>query len=135
MTTHAVATFTLDAWDQETWDDAEGATLAKARVTKTFSGDIEATSIAQLLLCTAGEGSAVYVGLERIVGSVHGRAGTFVLHHTATATGGEQSGSWTVAPESGTGELWGLRGVASISIDADGGHTFTLDYDIDRLTD
>lgn len=130
MTTHAVATFTLDSWDQEPWDEAEGATLARARVTKTFSGDVEGTSVAELLLCTAGEGSAVYVGLERIVGLLHGRAGTFVLHHTAIATGGEQAGSWTVAPESGTDELWGLRGDATISIDAGGGHAFTLDYDL-----
>ena len=130
MTSHAAATFTLDEWDQETWDEAEGAILAKARVVKTFSGDLEGTSVARLLLCTAGEGSAVYVGLERIVGSLQGRTGTFVLHHTATATGGEQSGSWTVVPESGTAELWGLRGDATISIDADGNHLFTLDYEL-----
>ncbi len=131
MITSAAATFTLDEWDQETWDEAEGAILAKARVVKTFSGDVEGTSVAQLLLCTAGEGSAVYVGLERIVGTVHGRTGTFVLHHTATASGGEQTGSWTVVPESGTAELWGLRGDASISIDADGNHLFTLDYHLE----
>ena len=129
MTTRAIAAFTLDSWDQETWDEAEGATLARARVTKTFSGDVEGTSVAELLLATAGEGSAAYVGLERVVGSVHGRAGTFVLHHTATETGGRQSGSWTVVADSGTGELSGLRGDAEISIDADGGHVFILDYD------
>jgi len=130
MTSHAVATFTLDRWDQEAYDEAEGAVLARARVTKTFLGDIEGTSSAELLLAQAEGGSAAYVGLERVVASVHGRAGTFVLHHSATMTGGGHEASWTVVPDSGTGELGGLRGTADIAVDADGGHTFTLDYDL-----
>lgn len=129
----AEATFTLDSWDQAAYDEAVhdelgGAILARARVTKTWVGDIEGTSTAELLLATAGEGSAAYVGLERIVGSVLGRRGSFVLHHTATATA--QSATWSVVPDSGTGDLAGLRGTAQIAIDADGGHSFTLDFEL-----
>lgn len=79
------------------------------------------------------EGSAAYVGFERIVGRVYGRTGSFILHHTASSASsrGEQSASWSVAPDSGTDELHGLRGEAQIVNESDGGHTFTLDYDLE----
>jgi hypothetical protein len=68
--------------------------------------------------------------MERIEGRINGRAGSFVLHHSATADRGAQAASWTVVPDSGTGELRGLRGQARIDVSPDGGHTFTLDYDL-----
>jgi hypothetical protein len=131
MSTQATGTFTLDTWEAQPYDEREGATLTRTHVTKTFSGEIEGRSTAELLMANAQDGSAAYVGFERIIGSIHGRVGTFVLHHNATMSRGTQSASWTVVPESGTGELRGLRGEARITQDADGGHTFTLDYDLD----
>ena len=74
-----------------------------------------------LLAYGAEEGSAAYVGFERVVRRVHGRPGSFVLHHTAT---------WSVVPDTGTGGLLGLRGEAEISVAPDGGHSFSLDYDL-----
>ena len=81
----------------------------------------------------AEEGSAAYVGFERVVGHVHGRSGSFVLHHTASSAGpsGERSAAWSVVPGSATGELRGLRGEARIINEPDGGHSFTLDYDFE----
>ncbi|MEU8269376.1 DUF3224 domain-containing protein [Sphaerisporangium sp. NPDC049002] len=76
------------------------------------------------------EGSAAYVGFERFTGGVHGRKGSFVLHHTATGSAGEQSLSWTILPDSGTGELLGIRGGGQIIPD-DGEHFFHLDYELD----
>ena len=131
MTTRASGTFDVEGFDQEPYDDREGATLSRARLTKTFKGDVEATSSVEMLMAVAQEGSAAYVAFERIVGAVHGRSGSFVLHHSATSSGGGQSGTWTVVPDSGTGDLRGLRGEAQIVIEPDGGHTFTLDYEID----
>jgi hypothetical protein len=87
----------------------DGVSLSRTRVTKTFTGDIQGTSTAELLMAQAPEESAAYVGMERIVGTVNGRAGSFVLHHSATADRGAQSTSWTVVPDSGTGELRGIR--------------------------
>ena len=77
------------------------------------------------------EGSAAYVGLERVTGSVHGRPGSFVLTHSAAMERGEGKSSLDVVPGSGTGELRGLRGEASISVEPGGGHSFTLDYDFE----
>ena len=127
--TKATGTFTIESWEATPYDEAEGATLSRTRVTKTFAGEIAGTSTAELLMAMAQDGSAAYVGLERIMGRVHGREGSFVLHHSATMTKDAQSASWTVVPDSGTGELRSLRGTAVITNEPDGGHTFTLEYE------
>lgn len=130
MSTRATGTFTIDAWEPTPYDEREGATLTRTRVTKTFHGEIEGQSTAELLMASTPEGSAAYVGFERIVGRIHGHAGSFVLHHNATMAHGTASASWTVVPDSGTGDLAGLRGEAQIGDGPDGGHSFTLDYEL-----
>ena len=131
MTTRATGDFVIDIWDQQPYDEASGASLARTRVTKTFRGEIEGTSTAELLMANARNGSMAYVGFERITATIHGRSGSFILHHNAVASAEGQSASWTILPHSGTGELESLRGQATITIEPDGGHTFTLDYDLD----
>jgi hypothetical protein len=126
----ATATFVIDSWTPEPAEEQDGVTLTPTRVTKTFHGDVEGQSTADLLMAQAQEESAAYVGFERISGRVHGRAGTFVLHHTATRARSEQSATWSVLPDSGTGELLGLRGEAKIGVNPDGTHTFTLEYEL-----
>ena len=131
MGTHAAGTFEIDSWEEEPFDEREGARLTRTRLTKTFYGDVGGESTAELLMAYAAEeGSAAYVGFERLVGSVHGRSGSFVLHHTASSggTSGEPSATSSVVPGSGTGELRGLRGEARIINEPDGGHSFELDY-------
>ena len=130
MTESAKGTFTIDGWDQETFDEAEGATLAQATVTKTFTGDLAGTSSTRILMCTTQvETSAAYVGFERFSGTVGGRAGTFVLHHSATADADAgQALHWAIVPDSGTGDLRTIRGTGQITVDPDGGHTYTLEY-------
>ena len=130
MSRHAAATFDLDTWDEEPYDEQEGAKLTRAHVTKTFHGDLEGRGTVEVLMAYAQEGSAAYVGLERITGTLHGRAGSFVLHHTAIRSGDGESTTWTVVPDSGTGDLRGLRGEGRITVEPGGGHTFTLDYEL-----
>jgi hypothetical protein len=131
MSNHATATFDIDSWDQQPYDENEGATLSRVRLTKTFHGDLEGNSTADLLMAgSPDQSSRVYVGLERLAVSLHGRSGTFVLHHTAIGAPDMQSVAWTVVPGMGTGELAGLRGHAQITNEPDGGHTFTLDYEL-----
>ncbi len=131
MSYHAIGTFEIDSWDEEPYDERNGVKLTRTRLTKTFRGDVEGESTAELLMAYgAEEGSAAYVGFERVVGRVNGRPGSFVLHHTASS-GGEPSASWSVVPDSGTDELSGLSGEARISNEPDGGHTFELDYELD----
>jgi hypothetical protein len=128
---YATSTFTVDGWDEEPLGAADGVELARARVTKTLTGEIEGTSVTEILITKAREGSAAYVGVERIDGRVGGRGGTFVIQHAAMADRGNQSGTWTVVPDSGTGELTALRGEAVVAVDAHGTHTLALDYTLE----
>ncbi len=130
----ATSSFTVDGWDPQPFDDQarapEGVQLSRTRIAKTFSGDIEGTGVVQSVMAVAPQGSAGYVGIELIVASVHGRSGSFVLQHAATADRGTQSGSWTIVPDSGTGELAGLSGTGEIIVTPEGDHTFILDYEL-----
>ncbi|MEA2639326.1 MAG: hypothetical protein QOF51_720 [Chloroflexota bacterium] len=130
MATRATGTFTVDSWDGDSYDEGEGATLARARLTKTFQGEVEGTSIADLLTAQASEGSAGYVAIERFSGALHGRSGSFVLQHSGTAERGATSARVSVVPDSATGDLRGLRGEAEIIVAPDGGHTIVLDYEL-----
>jgi hypothetical protein len=130
----AISGFTVDAYEPSPFDEQaevpEGFQLSRTRIAKTFSGDLAGTSVTQAVMAVTQEGSAGYVAIELIVASLQGRQGSFLLQHSATATRGAQSGSFTIVPDSGTGRLAGLSGQGDIAVDADGVHTFTLDYDL-----
>ncbi len=130
MTNQATGTFTIDSWEDEPFVEQGDVKLSRVRVTKTFSGEVEGTSTAALVMAGAQEGSAAYVGLEQFMVSVQGRSGSFVLQHSATMTKDSQSLTLTVVPDSGTGDLLGLRGEGRIEIDTEGGHTLILDYEL-----
>ena len=127
----ATATFDIDDWKNEPIDDGDGTPRGRAHVTKTFRGGLDGHSTAELLLAgTPVEGSRAYVAIERITGLLGGRAGTFLLQHSARGRRGAQEAEWTIVADSGTGELTGLSGTAEITVSADGGHTITFDYDL-----
>jgi Protein of unknown function (DUF3224) len=97
-------------------------------IDKKFHGDLEATSKGEMLTAvTQVKGSAGYVAIERVSGTLHGRSGTFVLQHTGTATRGAHQLSVTVVPDSGTGQLVGLAGTMTIH-NADGKHSYDFEY-------
>ena len=131
MEERAEGTFEIGTWEEASYDEREGTRLSRTLVTKVFRGGVEGESRADLLMAYGAEqGSAAYVGLERVVGTVHGRSGSFVLSHNATMERGEGKANLSVVPGSGTGELRGLRGEARISVGPDGGHSFELDYEL-----
>jgi hypothetical protein len=125
----AQSTFEVSGWDQEDYEKTDGATFARARVTKTFTGEIEGTSWAELLLVGTADGPAAYTAQESFTGTVAGRSGTFASQHGAVSL--EEGVVWTIVSGSGTGELAGLRGTGKLEIDDEGTHHFTLDYEID----
>ena len=103
-------------------------------IDKALHGDLDATSKGQMLAYLSDvKGSGVYVAIERVTGTLQGRTGTFVLHHTGTMKRGAQNLTITVAPDSGTGELKGLAGSMTIKIEADGKHLYQFDYTIEPL--
>jgi hypothetical protein len=102
MSQQATGTFEIEDWDERPYDEHEGTKLTRTHVTKTFHGDVRGTSTAELLMAYgAVEGSAAYASFERIVGSVDGRSGGFVLHHTAPPHRGRRNrprGPWCRIP-------------------------------------
>lgn len=97
-------------------------------IDKQFKGGLEGTSSGEMLAVMTGvEGSAGYVAMERVTGTLGGRAGTFALQHSGTMTRGTPALTVTVVPDSGTGELEGLSG--EMTIDVTGGkHAYTFSY-------
>lgn len=105
-----------------------GAKLGRMSIDKQISGDLVATTVGQMLSAgTEIKGSAGYVAIERVEGTLHGKHGSFVLQHTGTMNRGAPSLSVTVVPDSGTGELLGLAGDFKIII-ADGKHSYEFSY-------
>jgi hypothetical protein len=128
--TRATGPFDVKLLPQGAPDTAEGSTLARLSIDKQFHGDLEATSKGEMLSAgTNVKGSAGYVAIERVSGMLNGRRGTFVLQHTGIMTRGAPELGVTVVPDSGSGELVGLRG--RMTIDLTGGkHLYSFEYDL-----
>ena len=132
MTTRANATFKVTGWDEKPYDEAEGRPkLTRAHITKTFAGDIEGEGTLEYLMMYRDDGSANFIGLERITGQIGDLAGSFVLEHTGTSDGSIATATWSVVPGSGTGDLRGLRGEGGFSSGHAESYPMTLDYEIE----
>ena len=128
----ANARFTITSWDEKPYSEGEGLPkLTRAAVTKTFTGDIEGESHVEYLMAYKGDGSASFVGLERIVGHVAGKAGSFVLQRTGVFEDGTAKESYVVIPGSGTGELQSLRGEGTSAVGHGMEHPLALNYEFD----
>ncbi len=109
---------------------SEGTSLGRMSIDKTFHGDLAATSEGQMLTAmTAVEGSAGYVAIEQVSGSLHGKKGTFVLQHYGIMNPDGQRLILEVVPDSGTGQLARLSGQMSIFIE-NGQHNYELAYSL-----
>ena len=128
MTNRASGTFEVKLNPQAPDDKVGHPTVGRMSIDKQFHGDLEATSKGQMLaVSTDVQGSAGYVAMERVTGTLHGHSGAFTLQHSGTMTRGVQQLSVTVVPDSGTGELVGLAGIMTIDI-VDGEHLYGFDY-------
>lgn len=99
-------------------------------IDKQFHGALQGTSEGVMLaMRTEEEGSAGYVAIERVTGTLDGREGTFVLQHSGLMDRGEKRLAISVVPGSGTGALAGLRGTMGIVI-TEGKHEYELEYEL-----
>jgi Protein of unknown function (DUF3224) len=109
-------------------NDSADASLGRLDIDKQFFGDLAATSRGEMLSAgTAVKGSAGYVAIERVSGTLQDCTGSFVLQHTGTMNRGEPKLEITVVPDSGTDELTGLSGTMTIN-NTDGVHSYLFDY-------
>jgi hypothetical protein len=130
MTKRASGTFEVKIVPQAPEANVGDPTVGRMALDKTFSGDLEAASKGQMLAVrTEIQGSAGYVAMERVTGTLHGLAGTFALQHSGTMNRGAPQLIITVVPDSGTGELAGIAGTLTITIEG-GKHSYDLDYTI-----
>jgi hypothetical protein len=126
MTRRAIGTFTT-AFEPLTSDDDF---IGRMRVRKTIAGDLTGEGLAEMMsVGTAVEGSAGYVAIDRITGTLDGRAGSFVLQHFGLMDRGAGTLTVRVVPDSGTGELTGLTGSFAI-VNEGGVHSYTFDYEL-----
>jgi hypothetical protein len=108
---------------------SEGSSLGRMSIDKEFSGPLTATSQGEMLTgMTPVKGSAGYVAIEKVIGNLEEKTGTFVLQHFGIMAGTESRLILEVIPDSGTEELTGLTGKMEIN-NENGQHTYVFDYD------
>jgi hypothetical protein len=130
MSQQAKGTFEISSTREPPYDQADGLVLGRTSLVKRFTGDLVASSTVQMLgVGTPVQGSAAYVALERVSGSLRGRQGNFVLCHWGTMNRGKLELQLAVAPDSGTGALQGISGKMRIEI-VDGQHFYELEYEL-----
>jgi hypothetical protein len=128
----ANARFAIKSWDEKAYSEVQGLPkLTRATVSKTFSGDIEGESQVDYLMMYRSDGSASFVGLERVVGRLNGKSGSFVLQRIGTFEAGQAKESYSIVSGSGTGELRTLRGEGTSSVGHGSEHPFTLTYELE----
>ena len=126
VTHHATGTFDVKLLPQT--DEKADPTLGRMTIDKQFHGDIEGTSQGQMLTAmTATKGSAGYVAVERVTGTLKGRTGSFTLQHSGSMNRNTPQLTITVVPDSGTGQLEGITGTFTIKI-TEGKHFYDFDY-------
>lgn len=132
MKQNANARFAITKWDEKPY--SEGADLPKltrASVAKTFTGDIDGEGHVEYLMMYRSDGSATFVGLERIDGRIGDKTGSFVLQRTGAFEGGQAKETYSVVPGSATGDLRGLAGEGSSSVGHGMEHPFVLSYELE----
>jgi hypothetical protein len=133
MTQHASGPFDVKLTPQKADSEvAQSANFGRMTADKQYHGDLDATSKGEMIAAqTEVKGSAGYVAMERVTGTLKGHKGSFVLQHSGTMTRGLPTLSVTVVPDSGTGELKGISGKMNIIIAPDGKHSYEFDYTIE----
>ena len=131
MTSVANSRFTINSWDEKPYSEGQNLPrLTRASVTKAFTGDITGEGHVEYLMMYRSDGSATFVGLERVVGHLAGKAGSFVLQRTGVFENGAAKESYVVIPGSGTGDLRDLRGEGTSAVGHGTEHPLTLKYEL-----
>lgn len=130
MSTRAITAFTAKSWDEKPYDEFdEGRKLTRASVTYTYTGDLEGEGKAEYLMIYTVDGTGHAIALERVVGKIGGRSGSFVVQHDGTFKATGVKNRWFVVPGSGTGDLQGLTGGGEFEISGQGPYSITFEYD------
>jgi hypothetical protein len=128
----ANARFSIKSWDEKPYSEGKDLPkMTRASVDKRFTGDIDGEGHVEYVMMYRSDGTAAFVGLERITGRIAGRNGSFVLQRTGVFEDGQAKESYSVVTGSGTGELRSLRGEGTSSVGHAADYPFVLNYELD----
>jgi Protein of unknown function (DUF3224) len=132
MSTHAKAKFEVQSWEENTYVELEGeAKLTRASVGQGFTGDLEGEGSVEWLMCYREDKTAEFVGLQRFVGTLGSRTGSFVMTTQGSFDGSEAKGSLAVVAGSGTEELSAITGTGAFAAPLGSTASVELDYDVE----
>ena len=124
----AAGAFEVTVRPLDVYASAESPGLGRMSLDKQYHGDLEATAKGEMLTAmTAVKESGVYVAVERVSGTLHGKRGTFMMHHTGVMERGAQRLAIAIVSDSGTDELAGIEGTMTIEI-KDKKHYYSIEY-------
>ena len=131
MTT-ARGSFQVAGGTEDPYDELEGGIkLTHASGTQTFTGDIDGEGAVHWLMLYRADKTAHFVGLQRITGSIGGRSGSFVAAAEGDHDGTGSTITFSIVPNSGTGELTGITGDGTLVAKGGPNGTYELDYTLD----
>ena len=122
MIGETTTTFALKSWDEKTWDGrphnaVTGTKVTRATVKFAYAGVIEGEGTVEYTMYYREDGTGVGIALQRVVGTIEGRSGSFMIQHNGTFNSTGVKEQWVVVPDSGTEGLRGLRGAGTISLE------------------
>ena len=130
--TSAMGTFEITGMSEDAYREFEGGTkLTRAKGTQRFSGDIEGDGSVEWLMCYSSDGTARFLGLQEVSGSIGDRTGTFVIEATGDHDGKQSKGTWTVIAGSGTGDFAGLSGEGGFEAPGGPKASYNFEYRLD----
>jgi hypothetical protein len=130
MSQRATGSFEVKLSPQAPAAETEDANIGRMIIDKRFHGELEAASKGEMLSAMSGvKGSAGYVALERVTGTLAGKTGSFVLQHSGSMDRGKPSLTVSVVPDSGTEDLTGLSGTMQIIVEG-AKHSYVFEYSL-----
>jgi hypothetical protein len=131
MTQNASARFTIKSWEEKPCSEGDNlARMTRASVTRAYTGDIVGEGQVEYVMMYRSDGSATFVGLERVIGRVADKSGSFVLQRTGVLEDGQAKESYSVIPGSATEELHGLMGDGISALGHGPDYPFTLNFEL-----
>lgn len=132
MSTNTKASFEIKTWEESPYAEIEGGgKLTRASVRKFYTGGLEGEGKLEFLMAYSADGTASYVGIELVTGSVGNRPGSFIFQNIGTFDGASAKDTWTVIPGSATGGLRGLRGTVAFSAGHQPNYPIVFEYEFD----
>jgi hypothetical protein len=123
------ATFTSKTWEETTYTEIEGGRkLTRVHAVFAYEGDAEGEGSVDYLMAYSPDGTGSFVGLERIVGRIGDRTGSFVTRHTGTFDPKSVTTRWDFVPGLGTGALGGIAGGGTLKLEGHGPYPFAFEY-------